>query len=107
MSFVDCYQGKSGFHTVYRSGGASISPFISQMFCDAIGLPVKRQNNEELGALGIVKMLMKTLGYVNDFEELKCDSYVDFMPDKKRHEAYQKLYGKFVSLQSSIEKHWV
>lgn len=107
MSFVDCYQGKSGFHTVYLSGGASISPFISQMFCDAIGLPVKRQNNEELGTLGIVKMLMKTLGYVNDFEELKCDSYVDFMPDKKRHEAYQKLYGKFVSLQSSIEKHWV
>lgn len=107
MSFVDCYQGKSGFHTVYLSGGASVSPFISQMFCDAIGLSVKRQNNDELGTLGIVKMLMKTLGYAKNFEELKSDSCVDFTPDMERHAEYQKLYERFVSLRSSIEGHWV
>ncbi len=106
MSFIDCYQGKNGFDTMYLSGGASISHFICQMFCDAIGIPVKRQTCNELGTLGIVKMLMVSLGYANDFAKLEVDSYINYTPNMERHVQYQKLYEKFVSFRESIQSQW-
>lgn len=106
MSFVDCYQGKSGFDTMYLSGGASVSPFICQMFCDAIGMNVKRQTIDELGTLGIAKMLMVTLGYAKRLEDLEIDSYISYTPNWDRHAQYQALYERFVSLRGSIETQW-
>jgi len=106
MSFVDCYQGKNGFDTMYLSGGASISHFVCQMFCDAIGMPVKRQTFDELGTLGIVKMLMVSLGYAESFAELEVDSYISYAPNMERHAQYRQLYEKFVSFRESIQSQW-
>lgn len=106
MSFVDCYQGKSGFDTVYLSGGASASHFICQMFCDAIGMPAKRPTFDEPGTLGIVKMLMVSLGYAESFAELEVDSYISYKPNMERHAQYRKLYEKFVGFRESIQSQW-
>ncbi|MDR0585572.1 MAG: hypothetical protein LBG57_14655 [Treponema sp.] len=107
MAFLDSYQGKAGINTMYLSGGASKSKVICQMFCDAIGLPVKRQTNSELGALGIVKMLLVSLGFAENFESLDSDSFITYMPDMAHHEKYKRLYERFVSYRNSMQCHWV
>jgi sugar (pentulose or hexulose) kinase len=107
MSFVDSYQGRTGINTMYLSGGASKSKVICQMFCDVIGLPVKRQTNSELGALGIAKMLLVALGFAKNFESLRTDSFIEYMPDMARHKKYKQLYERFISYRDSIQRHWI
>jgi sugar (pentulose or hexulose) kinase len=107
MLFVDSYQGIPGIKTMYLSGGASNSPVICQMFCDAIGIPVKRQTHTELGTLGIVKMLLVSLGFAENFEALRSHSFIDYTPDAARHEEYKKLYKRFIACRNSIEPYWV
>jgi sugar (pentulose or hexulose) kinase len=107
MMFVDCYRAVGEVGVVYLSGGASTSPFVCQMFCDAIGIPVKRQTIDELGTLGIVKMLKVGLGEVSGYDELTIDSYVEYTPDPKRHAAYMALYKRFLEIRASLEPHWL
>jgi sugar (pentulose or hexulose) kinase len=106
MSFYDSYQGLPEIKTIYLSGGASKSSTICKMFCDVLGIPLKRQTNSELGTLGIVKMLMVSLGYAKNYESLRIDSFMDYQPDMARHEEYKALYQKFVSYRNSLEPYW-
>ena len=106
MMFVDCYRAVNDVDVVYLSGGASTSPFVCQMFCDAIGKPVKRQTIDELGTLGIVKMIKVGLGEVTGFEDLTIDSYVEYTPDPKRHEDYTALYERFIATRDSLAPYW-
>ena len=107
MSFYDCYQDVKGIKTLYLSGGVSKSSMICQMFCDVIGIPVKRQTNDELGTLGIIKMLQVALGYAKEYESLITDSYVAYFPDMERHRQYKEVYRQFVEYRKSISPHWV
>ena len=106
MMFVDCYRALGKVDVVYLSGGATTSPFVCQMFCDALGIPVKRQTLDELGTLGIVKMLKVGLGEASGFDALTIDSYVEYTPDAKRHEAYAALYERFCETRDSLAPHW-
>lgn len=106
MMFVDCFQAVGGVHSVYLSGGATKSPFVCQLFCDAIGLPVRRQTAKELGTLGLVKMMKVALGETDSFDELVSDSYIDYTPDMDRHAQYQALYRRFVATRESVSAHW-
>ena len=106
MMFVDCYRAVNPVSVVYLSGGAAVSPFVCQLFCDAIGLPVKRQTIDELGTLGIVKMLKIGLGEAKSYDELTIDSYIDYVPDPERHARYEKLYERFVATRDSLAPYW-
>ena len=106
MMFVDCFQAVGGVHSVYLSGGATKSPFVCQLFCDAIGLPVRRQTAKELGTLGLVKMMKVALGETDSFDALVSDSYIDYAPDMDRHAQYQALYRRFVATRESVSAHW-
>ncbi len=106
MMFVDCYRAVSPVKVVYLSGGATVSPFVCQMFCDAIGIPVRRQTIDELGTLGIVKMLKIGLGEAGSYDELTIDSYIDYTPDPERHAQYEKLYERFVATRGSLAPYW-
>lgn len=106
MMFVDCFRALGRVNGVYLCGGASASPFVCQMFCDALGLPVRRQTNNELGTLGIVKMLKVALGGAKGFEELSINSYIDYTPDPARHRQYQALYQRFMETRESLAAHW-
>ena len=72
----------------------------------AIGKPVKRQTIDELGTLGIVKMIKVGLGEVTGFEDLTIDSYVEYTPDPKRHEDYTALYERFIATRDSLAPYW-
>ena len=76
------------------------------MFCDAIGIPVRRQTIDELGTLGIVKMLKIGLGEAGSYDELTIDSYIDYTPDPERHAQYEKLYERFVATRGSLAPYW-
>ena len=104
--FVDCYRAVNPVSVVYLSGGAAVSPFVCQLFCDTIGLPVKRQTIDELGTLGIVKMLKIGLGEAKSYDELTIDSYIDYVPDPERHAKYEKLYERFVATRDSLAPYW-
>ena len=109
MMFVDCFRAlikTEDLRLIYLSGGASKSPFVCQMFSDAIGIPVKRQTGDELGTLGIVKMLKVGLGEVSSVEDLSVNSYFEYTPDTARHKAYAALYERFTATRASLEPYW-
>lgn len=106
MMFVDCFRAVNDVSVVYLSGGATRSAFVCQMFCDALGIPVRRQTAGELGTLGIVKMIKVGTGEAKGFDELTIDSYVDYTPDPQRHEQYKKLYEAFIKTRESVSPHW-
>jgi sugar (pentulose or hexulose) kinase len=105
MSFYDCYQGVD-VAQMYLSGGASASPMVCRLLCDVIGVPVKRQTAGELGALGIVKMLLVALGYASSFASLRCSSFTLYEPDMRRHKQYRALYERFTGYRDSVSRHW-
>ena len=106
MMFVDCFHAFGGVKSVYLSGGATKSPFVCQLFADAVGLPVRRQTTKELGTLGLVKMMKVALGEAVSFDELVSDSYIDYTPDMARHAQYQALYQHFIATRESVSAHW-
>ena len=106
MMFVDCFRAVGGVQSVCLSGGATKSPFVCQLFCDAIGLPVRRQTAGELGTLGLVKMMKIALGEAQSFDELVSDSYIAYVPDMARHAQYEALYNRFVATRECVSKFW-
>ena len=106
LMFVDCFRAVNDVSVVYLSGGATRSPFVCQLFCDALGKPVRRQTADELGTLGIIKMIRIALGEVKGFDELLIDSYVDYTPDMEKHARYEALYESFVATRESLRPHW-
>lgn len=106
MMFVDCFRALGSVSTVYLSGGATKSPFVCQLLCDALGIPVRRQTAKELGALGVAKMLALALGHAASFDEMIGDSYVNYTPDRARHVQYEQLYRSFIATRDSVAPHW-
>lgn len=106
MMFVDCFRAVGGVRSVCLSGGATKSPFVCQLFCDAIGLPVRRQTAGELGTLGLVKMMKIALGEAKSFDELISDSYIDYVPDMARHAQYVALYKRFIATRDRVAEFW-
>ena len=106
LMFADCFRAVDDVSVVYLSGGASRSPFVCQLFCDALGRPVRRQTTDELGTLGIIKMIKIALGEAGDFDELLIDSYIDYQPDMEKHRKYLALYDSFIATRESLRPHW-
>jgi len=106
MTFYDSYENLPRIDRLYLTGGASRSAVVCQMYCDVIGLPVRRQANSELGTLGIVKMLLVGLGFASGFEELRSTDFTAYQPDMERHEQYKALYQRFTAYRDDLERHW-
>lgn len=107
MMFFDCYIGIPDIDVILLSGGACTSPFVCQMFADIIGKPTRKLVVDELGTLGIIKMLMVTLGYAKSYQDLDIGEYIEYTPDPISRDMYMDLYQRFVSLRKSIEPFWV
>lgn len=106
-SFYDCYQAFGDrFNTLYLSGGASVSPFVCQMFCDVIGRPGSRIGKKEMGVLGIIRVLQVALGYVQDYSHFPRQHVTVFEPDMDKHEKYMEVYGLFKELQDAMTFFW-
>ena len=106
MVFVDCFRAVNGVDTVCLTGGATRSPFVCQLFCDAIGVPVKRQTAEEPGTLGIVKMIKVALGEAKSFDEVRQDSYTRYEPDMENHARLTALYDAFIATRDALAPYW-
>lgn len=106
-SFYDCFQAFGGkFNTLYLSGGASVSPFVCQMFSDVIGKPASRIEKKEMGVLGIIRVLQVALGYVKDYSQFPRQKVTVFQPDMDRHAKYMEVFRLFKELQEAMAFYW-
>jgi xylulokinase/L-xylulokinase len=106
-SFYDCFQ-VFGDRTknLYLSGGASVSPFVCQMFSDMLGKPARRIGKKEMGVLGIIRVLQVALGYAKDYSAFPRQDVTVFQPDEGRHAKYMEVYSLFKELQGTMEYFW-
>lgn len=106
-SFYDCFQ-VFGDRTknLYLSGGASVSPFVCQMFSDMLGKPARWIGKKEMGVLGIIRVLQVALGYAKDYSAFPRQDVTVFQPDEGRHAKYMEVYSLFKELQGTMEYFW-
>ena len=88
------------------SGGMVNSTVWTQMFADAIGLPVDVIKAEEMGAKGAAMAAAVSVGAYSDFNEA-AQSMVrvtqTILPDPEKHSIYEKKYQKYRSLLTALE----
>ena len=88
------------------SGGMVNSAVWTQMFADAIGLPVDVIKAEEMGAKGAAMAAAVSVGAYSDFNEA-AQSMVrvtqTILPDPEKHSIYEKKYQKYRSLLTALE----
>jgi len=89
------------------SGGMVNSAVWTQMFADAIGLPVDVIKAEEMGAKGAAMSAAICVGVYKDFEEA-AEKMVRItgtvMPNPENRAIYEEKYKKYISLLSALEK---
>jgi len=91
-------QKKTGRKMEYvtASGGGSSSDIVCQITADIFGLPVKRAQTYETSGLGGAIVGFYGLGVYDSIEkaakEMVHFQERVFMPDKKNHEIYQRIY---------------
>lgn len=106
-SFYDCFKVFGDrFNTLYLSGGASVSPFVCQMFSDMIGKQAMRTEKKEMGVLGIIRVLQVALGYAQDYSGFPRQPVTIFEPDMDKHAKYLEVYSLFKELQDTMAFFW-
>jgi L-xylulokinase len=91
---------KSGLHfeRVRLAGGASRSPFWTQLFADILGLPVSVQSVTEVGALGAALCAGVAIKRWPDLGSAAAEMVQEqqcFKPDPERHRIYAAKYRVF------------
>jgi L-ribulokinase len=93
---------------VIALGGISRkSPFVMQVTADILGMPIRVAASDQTVALGAGMFAAVAAGIHPNVAEAqkKMGSGFDmtFTPNRKRAALYDKLYGKYVALASSLE----
>ena len=107
MMLRDCYEALGKIKVLYLSGGASKSPFVCQLFADALGVKVVKSANNEAGTLGIARMIKVATGAATDFSAFEMEEFTEYEPDPEKFKPYDELYSKFISVRDSLAPHWV
>lgn len=93
-------RGKMKIDEIYVGGGGSQSDEICQITADMFGLPVKRIQTHEACGLGSSMVAFIAKGVYRSYEEA-IEHMVrvkdTFIPDKKDHEIYKKMYTEIYS----------
>lgn len=110
LSALDCYKNLSVTPKEIRlTGGGSNSIFWSQMFCDALGIPVTHVHEKETGCKGAMISASVTQGYYTSFSA--CIEKVVYpsktlYPDMKKHKDYAELFEIYRKTYTSMFPIW-
>jgi erythritol kinase len=110
LSALDCYS-RFPFTAkeVRLTGGGANSTFWSQMFCDAIGSPVRHVLEKEAGCKGAMISAAIALGLYPSFEaclEKTIALGPEYRPDAKRHAQYLQLLDIFRETYQAMVPTW-
>lgn len=106
---VDALRERFALDGVARlSGGAARSTVWSQMFADALGMPVEIPDSAETGARGGALLAGLGLGWYSSVEEA-ADTVVigrRHLPDDARGAVLDEAYERFVEAAEALREFW-
>ncbi len=89
-------------------GVAKKSPFVMQIVCDVINIPIRVARSEQTCALGSAMAASVVAGIYSNLEQaqVKMGSGFEkeYFPDKSRSEIYEKLYCKYLDIGKFLEE---
>ncbi|MDR0712091.1 MAG: ribulokinase [Prevotellaceae bacterium] len=93
-------------------GGISLkSPFVMQTLADVLNMPIKVCKTEQACAFGASMFAAVAAGVyanVEDAQLAMAQGFAsEYTPDSKRHEAYMKLYDRYLAVGKFSEKELV
>jgi L-ribulokinase len=95
--------------SVTAIGGISLkSPFVMQTLADVLNMPIKVCQTEQACAFGasmFAAVAAELYATVQDAQLAMAQGFAaEYTPDRKRHEAYMKLYAKYRALGKFSEE---
>jgi len=89
-------------------GVAKKSPFVMQIVCDILNMPIRVARSEQTCALGSAMAASVVAGIYSNLEQaqVKMGSGFEkeYFPDKSRSEIYEKLYCKYLDIGKFLEE---
>ena len=81
----------------------------SQMFADAIGLPIELMEDTEMGAKGAAMAAAVGIGLFENYSQA-VKSWVKrgkvLQPDMKKHVHYEKKYAAYLAVAEALNPLW-
>ena len=94
---------------VRLAGGVVQSAVWSQMFADAIGLPIELMEDTEMGAKGAAMAAAVGIGLFENYSQA-VKSWVKrgkvLQPDMKKHVHYEKKYAAYLAVAEALNPLW-
>jgi L-ribulokinase len=88
-------------------GVAKKSPFVMQIVCDVMNVPIKVAKSEQTCALGSAMAASVVAGIYPKLEDAQAKMgggfEKEYNPDKKRAEVYKKIYLRYLELGGFLE----
>jgi L-ribulokinase len=89
-------------------GVAKKSPFVMQVVCDVLNVPIKVARSEQTCALGSAMAASVVAGIYPNLEQAQAKMgggfEKEYFPDLKRAEVYEKIYHGYLELGRFLEK---
>ena len=107
LSLKDCYREIPAVYTrAFVAGGGANSNLLCSLMASAIGVPVKRPVQKQLGISGIAAALRYGLGYTTDLEPAAADGDT-FLPNQEDVRALDNIYARYVALRGQMQGYWL
>lgn len=96
-------------NTIYANGGFVRSELWVQMLADVFNKKVVIAESYESSCLGAVVLCMKSLGIINNLEEVEklVPISKEFIPNKENHEVYMKTFEIYDRLYLKLKDEFV
>lgn len=106
LSLKDCYgEIPKGYTRAFAAGGGAGSDLLCSLMASAIGVPVHRPSEKQLGIVGITAAIRYGLGYTKVLEPQLTDGG-SFYPNEREAQQLEQLYTQYVSLRNSVQEDW-
>ncbi len=106
LSLKDCYREiPSAYTRAFVAGGGANSNLLCALTASAIGVPVYRPAQTQLGICGIAAAVRYALGYVPKLEPPAFFGDT-FLPDRQEAEALERMYAQYAALREQMRTYW-
>ena len=106
LSLMDCYREiPSGFTRAFAAGGGANSSLLCGLTASAIGVPVQRPAQKQLGISGIAAAVRYALGCSAELKPPEANGET-FLPTPQDAKALQEMYGQYSGLRERMQQYW-
>jgi L-xylulokinase len=106
---IDDMQKETEINEIRLTGGGQRSVVWSQMFADAVNLPILIPNSNETGALGAVICACVASGYYNSVDEAVNNIVSikqEYLPNKIQNERLSESYKHYKNFCALLRNNW-